>query len=290
MSCTNNTETVELSVTGGVLEADVIVDPDPANALRAGTDGLFVTGQNETGWFELGADVEEWIYAGADAPTYYFSVVGDKTDRYSIRQRIRFKQGGGFQYGIITAVSYDAGTALTTVAFYAGTDWSLANADITDNAFSGSAAPTGFPVDPTKWQETLTDTADRTQSNPVSGTWYNLGALQLTIPIGAWDIDWQASFRATLSSGAGSISGRASLSTATSSESDKDFTAMLFTGTSSNASNRYGGNLEKRKTLTLAAKEVHYLIGRVDDSNGSAVGFYGSTYGSTLITARCAYL
>jgi len=289
VACTLDTDTVDLTESGGQLSADVRINPDPANALSSDSDGLFVTGQNETGWFDVSAE-DEWVYSGADAPSYAFSIVNDKTSRYSAGQRVRYKQGGGFQYGIITAVSYDAGSALTTVTFYGGTDYTLANADITDNAFSGLKTPTGFPMDPTKWTEVLTDASDRTQAAPSANTWYNVGSLQITIPIGAWDVWWSGEIRCAYSSGQGTWDVFGSLSTNPSAESDNELTAAFQTGLTVSNGNRIVGSAHKRKFLVLGSKTVYYPVVKTASSGGSSLGLYGSTYAPSLVRVLCAYL
>lgn len=287
MSCTNNTQTVQLAVTGGILTADTIIDPDPSNALTSGASGLFVIGPNETGWF--GA-AETWLFAGADAPSYFFAIIGDKTGRYSPGMRVRLKQGGGYLYFIITLVAYDGGTSLTTVTLYGGTTYVLANAAITDNSFSTTKVPTGFPADPTKWEVSLVDAANRTQAAPAGTTWYNPGALTITVPVGAWDVFYEAMLQAQYSAGQGSWDAYATLSTNPAAESDSELTSALRTGLTVSNGNKLGATVFRRKTLVVGAKTVYYLNAKVESGGGSTVGFYGSTFSPSIVKVKCAYL
>ncbi|WP_442766606.1 hypothetical protein, partial [Mitsuokella multacida] len=104
---------------------------------------------------------ETWTYLGADAPTYTFTISGDKTSKYSPGMRIKLTQTT-VKYFIIVAVSYSYPN--TTVTIYGGTDYTLENAAITDPYYSMVKAPAGFPLDPAKW--TVSATLSGVQSNP----------------------------------------------------------------------------------------------------------------------------
>lgn len=78
---------------------------------------------------------ETWVYASATTVT----VASDATTRYQIGDKVRFKQGAGYKYYYITAV------ASTTVTLNGGTDYTVANAAITDLEWSRAERPFGFP-------------------------------------------------------------------------------------------------------------------------------------------------
>lgn len=78
---------------------------------------------------------ETWVYASSTTVT----VASDATTRYQIGDKIRFKQGAGYKYYYITAV------ASTTVTLNGGTDYTVANAAITDLEWSRAERPFGFP-------------------------------------------------------------------------------------------------------------------------------------------------
>lgn len=280
MACTTDTDSIALTVTGGNLSADLRVDPDPANAADVGVDGLFVAGANETSWF---AADETWTYLAADDPTFTFTILGDKTAKYQAGMRVKLSQTS-VKYFIMVAVAYDGGTGLTTVTIYGGTDYDLVSATITDPFYSTAKAPTGFPMNPEKWMVTLSDTSDRTQASPSGTTWYNLGSLSITLPIGAWDV--RVHLCAEIVDAGGQIGQWSSLSTANNSESDTQFTTMIrVAGSPANVS----GTGHVAKTLVLAAKTVYYLVTR-SGGGGTSVNFVGSTGHPTSVRARCAYL
>lgn len=88
------------------------------------------------GWVE---DVRAWTYASAST----FTVPGDQTAIYTKGSRLRWKQGAGYLYGIVSSSSY--GAPNTTVTIVVNTDYVVANAAITDNAYSFIDEPQGWP-------------------------------------------------------------------------------------------------------------------------------------------------
>ena len=272
--------------------------PDTSNdmlLLRDATDGsmkkippsAIVTGGggiDEAGWVASG---ETWTYASADDPTFTFTISGDLTTKYYPGMRIKLTQTSA-KYFIITKVAY--GAPNTTVTIYGGTDYDLANAAITDPYYSVTKAPAGFPLDPTKWTVKTTDTADRAQASPVSGTWYNLGSINIVIPIGAWFVGYQVLLD-TSETGANNVSQYSTLSTANNSQSDAEFTGISFiTAQRDSGANivRVMQTVHRRKTLVLASKTTYYLNSKAGGSFDT-IDFRGDL-GTTVIEAVCAYL
>lgn len=80
-----------------------------------------------------------WTYVSSTS----FKVSGsDVTARFPKGTRLRLKQGAGYKYFIVTASSFSTDT---TVTITGGSDYSLANASITDNYYSYQASPQGYP-------------------------------------------------------------------------------------------------------------------------------------------------
>ena len=277
MSCVTDTDTVTLTVSGGVLEADVNINPDPTNALSESAAGLYVSSQNETGWFPAG---ETWTYASADAPTFTFTVQGDKTGKYDPGMRVKLDQTTT-RYFIITAVSYNSGTGLTTVTVYGGTDYTLANAAITNPFYSVGKAPLDFNPDPLKWAVILTDTADYLQNSPFAGTWYNLGSKSLTVPIGVWELDYEVQVQAHMGSAA-SVDIWACLSLANNSATDQQLVSVT------QGYSAVEALAKRRKTIEVAAKSVYYLNVRTQNSPND-INIQGAD-GTTVLRAVCSYL
>lgn len=236
----------------------------------------YLKGLLETGWVGLAG---AFAWASTDGHTFTMTTAVDLTSIVAVGDRIRVNQAGN-KYFIVTAIAFAAGT--TTLTLYGGTDYTLLNAAIASVDYSKWKSPVGFPMRPDKWTETLTDAVSRNQASPVNGTWYNLGALQLAIPIGSWRVYWAV--YAAWTGAAGQSSFRASLSSSSSSESDVELTGIY------SVSNTAGVTrfvLWRTRDLILAAKTTYFLIGESDDS-ATSIAFTGAP--STVIRAVCAYL
>lgn len=84
------------------------------------------------GWQDPG---ETWTYASATT----FTISGDVTSIYEIGDKIRYKQGGDYKYGIITNKSYGSPNTTITISGEA-----ITNAAITDNYCSKINSPVGM--------------------------------------------------------------------------------------------------------------------------------------------------
>ncbi len=80
-----------------------------------------------------------WTYASAST----FTVSGDATTIYTKGTRLKWTQTT-VKYGVVVSSSHSAGT--TTVTIAVNTDYTIANATITDNFFSYEANPQGYPT------------------------------------------------------------------------------------------------------------------------------------------------
>lgn len=243
---------------------------------------------DNAGWLNAN---ETWAYASADAPTFTFTITGDKTAKYSIGMRIRLTQTT-VKYFIVTKVAYSAPD--TTVTVYGGTDYTLTNATISNPGYSMVKAPLGFPLDPEKWTVSVTDANDRTQSTPTQNQKYNISQMNITLPIGIWEICSCMTLYADRST-LGIVEVRVTLSTADNSESDVANTLVdLGRGPIDTAGGRFDvtHTLSKRIVLNLAAKTTYYTNMWTTQTNITSMGLLGSaTYGSTsVIKAMCAYL
>lgn len=260
--------------------------PSTAKWNLLGSNDSYLEDVATTGWTDAN-DVasETWSYASADSPTFTFTISADVTGKYQPGMRIRLKQGGAYKYFIITAVSYSAPN--TTVTIYGGTDYTLANSAISDNYYSGQKAPFGFPLDPSKWTVTASDTTNRTQSSPSSGTWYNLGSLSIVIPIGIWRVYYEAAVDPVYTSS--TVANQyTTLSNANNTESDTEFTSF---GQIQGASGTMASYFQQRrdKTLVLAAKTTYYLNHKQDAGSQTSLNMRGDV-APVKLRAICAYL
>lgn len=236
----------------------------------------------EPGW--IPAD-ETWVYASADAPTFTFTIAGvDKTTKYYPGMKVKLTQTTA-KYFIITAVAFSTDT---TITLYGGTDYVLANAAITVPTFSLGKSPAGFPLDPMKWSVSVTDVTQRAQASPVSGTWYNLGTISITIPIGIWRVNYQVAGQTNdTNSSAGEVF--TTLSTANNSESDVDFTCWMFGSFGSGLAASIVHTVNRDKFLTLAAKTQYFLNTKTTTANIDNL-FNRNELSKLLIKATCVYL
>lgn len=260
--------------TNSKLQRDNGSDWDDCEPTASGDAGIPLDG-----WID--ATAETWTYASADDPTFTFTIPGDKTGTYQAGQRLKLTQTT-VKYFIITKVEYSAPN--TTVTIYGGTDYDLANAAISANYYSPVKAPFGFPLSPDKWTVTFSDTSDRTQSNPSQNTWYNIGSLSFSVPIGVWLPSYSAVVYVDRSSGV--LAGDFAISTANNSASNAAYVTA----------NAVGNGVVAQWTvflaaapLTLTAKTTYYTILRTSQT-GITTLILGGAIGTTTVRFVCAYL
>lgn len=234
-----------------------------------------------TGWFPIqtGASL---TYSSADDPTYVVTTSTDLRTYVQVGDRVKFTNNATTFYGIITA------TAAGTLTLYGGTDYDVANSAITAVYFSHMKSPVGFPLDPTKWTVITSNSTETSQTNPVQDTWYNLGSINIVIPIGVWTTSWQSTFYP--SSTGSNPCYMATLSTANNSESDNDFSTLAFHNGSAEPCQTHF----RQKTLVLAAKTTYYLNAKMANIGGAGSlrvnPSFGSDAAKTIIRATIAYL
>ena len=254
---------------------------------KVGIDGSSDTNsldyQIRAGWIDAN---ETWTYASADDPTYTFTISGDLSGKYSAGMRIKLTQTTA-KYFIITKVAYSSPN--TTITVYGGTDYDLANAAITSPYYSMVKAPQGFPLDPSKWSEVATDTTERTQNSPTTNVWYNLGGLLLSIPIGAWKVNYKVAY-AGYKASSNSIDILVTLSTTNNSEIDKEYTERA---TQYNAIT--GGNplivvTANRDLLLNLTSKASYYLNTMTPSVSSNYLKNINNVSTAIIRATCAYL
>lgn len=235
------------------------------------------SGIPENGWIAAG---ETWTYAAADDPTFTFTIAGvDLTTKYQAGQRIKLTQTTP-KYFIITKVAFSTDTTITV---YGGTDYDLANAAITSPFYSPVKAPFGFPLDPSKWAVITTYASDSVQASPVQNTWYNIGSQSISIPIGAWHVDYSVAVQ--INAVSGSYVAQTALSTTNNGATD----AAMIAYTKGAAITDLADTLSKESIITVAAKTVHYLNTRT--TSASVSNLYNVNASSNLkIRAICAYL
>jgi hypothetical protein len=228
------------------------------------------------GWIKT---VETWSYASADDPTFTFTIAGDKTTKYSPGMRIKLTQTST-KYFIITKVEYSDPN--TTVTVYGGTDYDLANAEITSPFYSTMKAPQGFPLDPLKWTVSFTNTSLQTLNTPTENTNYTPADHTITVPIGAWSFEYEGNIQVALSSVASS-----EMLTGVATTSGGAISKLKFSFQHALAS--LGVGFFGRENLVLTAKQAYYIILRYAGGTASAMYLRGD-YKTTTIRAVSTYL
>lgn len=241
------------------------------------------------GWFNIhqvaSPDVvETCTYVSADAPSFVFSVPGDRTADIQAGMRFTCSQAtGGTKYFIITLVSYDSGNSRTLVTIYGGTDYTLTNQTISSPAFATVKAPAGFPLDPLKWSVVKVDLNDASQASPVDGTIYNAGSISQSIPIGSWKLSFSCCFRMNGSSI--NKQGFVGISTANNTFYDADLKCWVL---AADTSAYHAWPCTAEKHVLLAAKQTYYLNFSAVNSSGGLI--LAGTQQPNIIKAVCAYL
>lgn len=267
--------------------ATTTVDVSAATAPSAGqvltaTSSSAATWQSPASSDGWTSDSSTWTYSSVDGGTGVVTINADLTGNIQVGDRIKFTQTT-VKYFIVTKTpTYSSGN--TTLTFWGGTDYTLANAAITSPSYSHMKTPFGFNPNPDKWSLTLSDTSQRSQSSPASATWYNLGSASLDIHIGAWRV-WYSVMVSIQSAGTFT---QTTLSTSNNSESDTGFTAFFGGGRDSNGF--LSSQSTREKIVAVTSKTTYYLL-----SNGNNMGGSGTLYNRgdnvpTIIKAVCAYL
>lgn len=230
------------------------------------------------GWIAISATLSYTSWDSTNK-TGVMGTTSDLSGSISVGTRGRISQAtGGTKYYIVTAIN------TTTITGYFGTDYTLTNETVSSPCYSGIKAPYGFPLDPTKWTVTTTDTSSTTQTSPVSGTWYNINSDSVTLPIGAWKVNYAAGTRITRSA-TGVVNGLTTLSTVNNTESDSDFTASFDHDNTASMAVR----LISSKDIVVTSATQYFLNFKTTQASMTGIRNDGSA-AKTIIKAICAYL
>lgn len=250
-----------------------------------------------TGWLPLNATL---TYASADDPTIVLTSSVDCSTWLSVGNKMRWVNGGNTIYSIVTAIS---GTTITCLQEIAPTSASAgggtaarvatANSVITVPVFSYHRSPYGFPMDARKWTIEVTDTSTRSQASPVQNTWYNIGSIVISVPIGAWDLSYSCSASSAYTTGGSGMAGitvSTTLSSGNNNENDIDFTVRSNMDSYVSAGTLYFVKQHSRsKSVVMSSKTSGFLNFRSTSASLTAIALENSVT-KALIRARCLYL
>ena len=97
-----------------------------------------LSGNGLDGWIY---DTDTWTYVSATS----FKITGkDVRDRFPKGTKIKLVQSGSQKYFYVIATAYTSGN--TTITITGGSDYTLASAAISGQAYSYAASPQGFPL------------------------------------------------------------------------------------------------------------------------------------------------
>lgn len=214
--------------------------------------------------------------------TATITVPTDATTVYQPGMRVKFDQTtDGTKFGIITAV------AATTLTVFINTDYDFDNETISNPYYSFSKTPFGFDTDPEKYMVETVDTTNAAQASPTSGVWYNIGSIQIDIPVGKWRTYWRA--MADNSRGnAGVCNQYITLSTANNSESENVWTGWI-SADFDDATPQFQSQLSVENFVSLSTKDTYFLNSKTDGTSISEISIRGDL-ADTIIRAICAYL
>ena len=176
----------------------------------AGTDSLFFDGQIDDLFLINGYALGEETIANQ-----YALQAAQGTGSITINKK-----------ALISAVgAYSGGN--TPITIWGGTDYSLLNVTISNPSFSMVARPLNFPIYPQKWTIEISDITPRLQSSPTINVWYNLGSINIIVPVGLWELFYETALQVTkLGGSSATICG--TLSTSNSTESDIRNTSLQY--------------------------------------------------------------
>ena len=154
-------------------------------------------------------------------------------------------------------------------------------------SYSQFKTPYQFPAQEGRWTIQSLYLADILIGAPAANTWYNFGGAKLTAPIGEWVAFYKGNSGADRG-GAGRTDSAITLSTGSSSESNKQLTASQGNG---NAGIFSASNMYATEPISAPIATDYFLNGKT-----SVVGisnlclFGGSAWSSSIISMKNAYL
>ena len=252
------------------------------------TDIIVDRERDSTGWIEA---VAQPTYTSADAPIFVMGLADSIATQVGVGNKIKLIQSASTKYFIVQAKGTPSGGS-TPITIYGGTDFTLANSAITGFCYSHMKSPVGFPMDPAKWTVTTTNTSNANQTPPVNNTWYNLGSIQISIPIGLWRMSYFVMMEEVTNLAAvNNRNIRATLSTANNTESNAEYTSNMIQTLPVSATATIRTPFQKNNILiSMAAKTTHYLNGIFNNATAPASIAFRGDGATTKIILECAYL
>jgi hypothetical protein len=131
MYSSNSSSDITITDAGGYFTST-----DVEGALQELGAGSGANSIPDDGWIPIS---DTWTRTG----NHTFTVSGDVTATYRKGTKIRYKDGGSYEYGVVASSSHAAGT--TTITLITNSDYAMAAATITDTYISYIENPEGWP-------------------------------------------------------------------------------------------------------------------------------------------------
>lgn len=190
---------------------------------------------------------------------------------------------GTTEYAIVTASSFSTNTTLTVQVPEGSTIPTTGG--VSAISYSSQGFPFGLPAS-TKWDVFLPFKSQMSQALATTNVWYNAfggGSMQITIPIGAWRVDYNATIYNGYNAGACDV--YSTFSTTNSTETDNQMTVRLATNSTGGAM----GLAAKEREYTLSAATKYYL--NIKWSSGGATTIYFlNDQAAAWLRAKLAYI
>lgn len=224
--------------------------------------------------------------------TFVISVNADVTALIGVGDRIKLTQTTTKYFGVQAVGSYSGGATLITV--FGGTDYTLANAAITNPFYSHAKTPFGWPADPNKWAVLVSDSNRCQKVTPTQNVWYGGTGLSspgpsIRVPIGCWYPSYKAlldTFDTTVTD----YNIYATLSTANNTEADTDMTTLVVLTTPSGTYKIWNTPVMQRALpITVSANETRYLNIKTSTTTSDNIDIRGDAL-PTILRLAWAYL
>lgn len=169
----------------------------------------------------------------------------------------------------------------TTVTVFTGTDHNIPNMTLNTPRYSIHDSPFNFPGKD-KWFVQYINKVNASTASPTQNQWYNLASAQILIPTGAWDVTPVTNI--LTENGASQAVVHGTLSTASNSESDPEFTVE----TNANAVTVIGATMGRSKYLNLTSATTYYYNTRSATSGAGSI-YNANSNAPQIIRVDCAY-
>lgn len=182
-------------------------------------------------------------------------------------------------YGIVTKVATTTATVQVPEGCAIPTSGGISAVD-----YSTQKIPFGFPASKAKWDLEVYTTTNSSQASPVTATYYNVGNLRITIPIGSWIGRYFVNIYADISVTPSDVG--ATLSTTSNSNTHPQMSSRAYLNTATSIIQ----NLTRSLSYEVDSQTTYYLLGVKHGGTLNNLTFYSDSSGYARILFENAYL